>query len=86
MPASPKLVSATNYKIEKSVPVGGKGYQYNGPRKYPFPSMEVGDSIFVPDQASSGTAANSAHAYGLKHGLRFASRSVEGGVRIWRTA
>jgi len=47
--------------------------------------MEVGDSIFCKDKTSS-TLAGSITYSKRKTGNKFATRSVDGGVRVWRTA
>lgn len=51
-------------------------------------TLEVGESLFVPG-GSYGRVYNT--AYQLAHrwpggGLRFTTRQVEGGVRVWRVA
>ena len=52
--------------------------------KYPWAQMEVGDSFFVAwGNPASFTAYWQA---GIRHGMKFAKRSVDGGVRIWRVA
>lgn len=72
-------------QIDKSVPVPacvGPGR----PFVYPWPEMQVGDSIFFAGETSQGNAAQAARHYAKERGLRFISRSVDGGVRIWRIA
>ena len=71
------------YKIEKTVAVPAMA-QMGPPRKYPFPEMEVGDSIYVVGQTLTGGSGYSARLYGKKSGRAFTVRVVEGGVRIWR--
>lgn len=74
----------TEFKIEKGVPLppkksGGRG------RKHPFYEMEVGDSVLVVGKERnivSGLVGNPSRKYGFK----FATRAVEGGVRVWRIA
>lgn len=68
------------FKIEKHVPPPAAR------RVYPFDKMDVGDSFFVPDETTWGSAASSARAYGANEGKRFATRAIDGGVRIWRIA
>lgn len=71
------------FKIEKAVEIPGSAGGTGGPNKYPFPSMEVGDSFFVPgDQASKARPA--AHTWGRVHGRKFMTRKEGDGVRIWR--
>lgn len=82
--AKPKLVTETEFKIDKGIPLpppakGGR----NG--KYPWREMEVGDSFFMPGAARSGAPQ---YLAGQRTGFRFSSRGViENGVkgrRIWR--
>ena len=68
--------------IEKNIPFPDMGNWRK--RKYPFPDMGVGDSLFLPDQTASGPAAVAARLYAKKSGRKICSRSVDGGVRIWR--
>ncbi len=69
-------------KIDKGVELPAQ--LAGAPRKYPFPDMQVGDSIFVADQNSQGKASMAARSHGAKYGVKFKCMSVEGGVRIWR--
>lgn len=57
-------------------------------RKYPFHTMQVGDSFFVPDgrQVNVGNSASSHCNTTAGRGKRFTTRTVEGGVRCWRIA
>lgn len=78
----------TLYEIEKDVPLSAKLYAENSgdaTRKYPFPDMEVGDSIFAPEDKAR-KVRYAAYAYGKVHGLKFLCRTVDGGVRVWRIA
>ena len=71
-------------KIEKSVPIP---HPPRGRRpEYPFAEMEVGDSILVEGQDTTGPAYNAAKGlqYSQKNRVRFTARTVEGGIRIWR--
>ena len=71
----------TAYKIEKGVilpnlSVGGK---------YPYSSMEIGDSFFVPSSdASTPTVRQRAYQYGREAGMKFRTRSEKNGLRVWR--
>ena len=76
------------YDIEEKVPLPQPRL---GGRKYPWTEMKVGDSFIVTvdteqQTAVQGTVAGSARAYGKKHGQKFTTRIVDGGVRVWRTA
>ena len=51
-------------------------------RLFPFPDMRPGDSFLVEN---SGTVVRAAASrYARKNGMRFVTRRVEGGVRVWR--
>ena len=58
------------------------------PMKYPWPNMNVGDSIFFPDEpkGSISLPAVSCSVWGSSQSpsRKFAKRSIDGGVRIWR--
>jgi hypothetical protein len=72
----------SKYVIEKNVPLvttaGAKPI-------YPFLQMEIGDSFLVKDRTRPqvGAAAGSA---GKISDRTFRTRTVEGGVRVWRVA
>jgi len=66
-------------KIEKNIPLLSRRC------KYPFPKMDVGDSIFIDGKTTrEATARRAASLYGSRNKKKFACRKVEGGVRIWR--
>lgn len=69
-------------QIEKNVPLSEAGY-----RKWPFPEMEVGDSIAIP-QEEAGKARNAACSFQRYHkGVKFSIRKVEEGKwRLWRVS
>jgi hypothetical protein len=75
--------------VDKGIPVpdhsnaGG-----HGQRVYPFTSMDVGDSFFVPYLGGRPDVLKSLRSlapyYRNKQGVRFTVRKVDGGVRVWR--
>lgn len=67
------------FTVEKNVPLPGM----HGNQRYPFDTMEVGDS-FLADKPLA--AQRSAHQYGMRHGKKFVTRTEAGGMRIWRIA
>ena len=78
------------FEIEKDIPVSPrkkKGYR----SKYPFKSMGIGDSFFVP-VASSPRGGMSSLCGACRNGSErlfggsghFSVRTVEGGYRVWR--
>lgn len=76
------------FKIERGVPIPKVGR----PGRYPFGTMEVGDSFPTGAEdvitASNGTTASrackAAHSWGRPRNKRFASRREGDGFRIWR--
>lgn len=76
------------FAIEKNVAIPEALNTRQG--KYPYKSMEVGDSFFVPsdDKGSPTTKMRSSVAAYCKRNneLKFIVREVEGGARVWRTA
>jgi phenylacetate-coenzyme A ligase PaaK-like adenylate-forming protein len=70
------------YVIEKNVPLA-KTELHN--TKYPFLRMEIGDSFFVANVARQ-KVGSAAYVAGRVHGRTFKTRTVEGGVRVWRVA
>lgn len=71
------------FHIEKGIPVP-KQVGAGRKNKYPFDAMEVGDSFFVKDIKVKTISRTCGH-HGKRLSRRFASRTVDGGVRVWRT-
>ena len=72
----------SEFTIEKGIPVPkmtGAGRK----TKYPFESMQVGDSFFVKD-GTVKTLSRSCGTYGKRLERKFTSRTVNGGARVWR--
>ena len=72
--------------IEYDVPV-------NDNRAIPLPretlrAMNVGDSVLVDctDPKNYNRARVSAYLYALEVGIKFKTRKVQGGIRVWRVA
>jgi len=73
------------FQIEKGIEI--PVLTRNTEPKYPFKSMEIGDSFFVPcteDDAKKvrNSISSSARSAKVKHVTRIA----EGGLRVWRVA
>lgn len=78
-------------KTEKKIRMPKRG---DDKRVYPFDTLEVEESFFVP--LPKGKALDSlqaqimsaSRAYADRHDstLKFSSRQEDGGIRIWRTA
>ncbi len=73
-------------KVDKGVPMPKAERTQLKPResKYPWASMEVGDSFEVAGKTTKnfGTAC---YAAGKRLGKKFAARATDTGVRVWRT-
>ena len=67
-------------EIEKFVPIPDG---YSKKKKYPFAEMEVGDSILFAEHEMKA-ARSCSHAFGVRHSMKFTTRLVDGGMRIWR--
>ena len=73
-------------KIENNIPIPKKIANY--PIKYNFKNMKVGDSIFFNRMNNKKRCSvfNSAKYFCKVRKLnwKFTTRTVEGGIRIWR--
>ena len=71
------------YEIEKNVPLPRP--RQSGAPKYPWESMDVGDSFYVAGATVTLLSASAA-SWSRRHGRerKFATRTVNGGVRVWR--
>lgn len=81
------------FTIEKGIPLPARHAAVN----YPFAQLEVGDSFLVPIDFDATVPekvvaakrlmrgiASAQQAAAKDTGLKFPTRRVEGGVRIWR--
>ena len=63
-------------RIDKNVPI---------PKRFPFESMEVGDSFALPADAKRTAMSVAAMRYGRKHGMKFTIRQLaDKTFRCWR--
>lgn len=77
-------------KIEKGIPLPTPS-RGNGPSsKYPWGLMEIGDSFFVAvtEKTKRGKVQSRLGQVGRggQFGIKVATRQVDNGVRVWRTA
>jgi hypothetical protein len=77
-------------EIENGIPISAKKPGAGRRGTYPFADLDVGQSFFVPNQPGK-TNRQLIMAIGVaaqyitkKTGHRFTSRTVEGGIRVWR--
>lgn len=74
-------------QVENGIPIpetrgrGGPGSK----SKWPWYSIEVGQSFFIPDRTITGISSVAVHA-GKRFGRKFVCRTEKGGVRVWRVA
>ena len=68
-------------KIDSGVPLPEKA----NATKYPFREMAVGDSFFVPGKKSGDFSGQVAQAKKAT-GFNFTTRTLDGGVRVWRVS
>jgi hypothetical protein len=69
-------------KIDKGILLPARSCK-GRPAKYPWRQMDVGDSFFVEARKSSDFGGAINHARKTT-GYEFISRSVDGGLRVWR--
>ena len=73
-------------KVESGIPVPARTSRQGGrPCIYPFAGLEVGDSFFVPGKTVK-TLSQTASKAAKRLKIQLITRTVEGGVRVWRTA
>jgi uncharacterized protein (DUF2249 family) len=66
------------YKIEKGIPLPAKGGRTG--MMGVLRELEVGESVFVPNQKSSSLSGR----FAWLRPKKFTTRSQDGGTRIWR--
>jgi len=71
-------------KIEKNVPMPKRKLGNPRTSRYPWDTMEVGDSFVFPNKVKRTTAMSLSYRTGKITGKRFAIRSVNEGIRVWR--
>jgi hypothetical protein len=74
------------FKVESGIPMPTPTYG-GGANVYPWNDMGIGDSFFVATDGSkraNSRVGSAASQRSRRVGHRFAVRTVEGGVRVWR--
>ena len=66
-------------KIEKGIPVPTNTSDV-------FKEMEVGDSVFIAGGSNTCKEFYRAKKYFQRNGKKMRSRTVDGGIRLWRIA
>lgn len=74
------------YKIEKGVPMPNA--MVGRKELYPFSLMDVGDSFFVPTETQRELLHVRSNATTQTHRTdkKFSTRTVDGGIRVWRVS
>jgi len=72
------------YEIESGIPVPTQGP--GGHVKYPFRTMEIGDSFLVSDTKDPKVRFAASYFSARNREYRFIVRKQEGGFRVWRIA
>ena len=72
-------------KIDKNIPLPGTNKEKS---KYAFNLMVIGDSSFFSKEpkGTQSKHVQAARKYGSINGAKFVARTVNNGVRIWRTS
>lgn len=73
------------YVIDRGVPLPPS---HSIGAKYPFASMQVGDSFLVPmgPDKNFPTERRAASMYAARNNIKLVCRKVKDGLRVWRTA
>jgi hypothetical protein len=75
------------FTVESGIPVPARKGGRAGGSKYPFATMEIGQSFLVDSETKIGTIRSAVGAFTKTHkGYRFAIRQTDEGVRVWRVA
>lgn len=70
--------------IDKKVPMPKEPPRNQ--RKYPLPSMKIGDSFLVSDYGNEGSFRATILTGAKRLGIRVTARKFEDGIRVWRIA
>jgi len=73
-----------DYTLDKGFPTPSPRHGPGREPRYPFSTMEVGDSFLVPDRSANTVAAAIWRANRSDGPKRFIYRTVDDGVRVWR--
>jgi hypothetical protein len=73
------------YEIDTDVPLPAVSAPRGRKEKYPWSTLEVGHSFFVPGGVLKKMQSTASKA-SERSGNTFVVRPVEGGVRVWRYA
>lgn len=73
------------YQVDENIPMPPRKRGSGRKSRYPFEQLEVGQSFLVTDRkyASIGSTVARRNKQGEP---KFAARTVNDGVRVWRTA
>ncbi len=72
------------YPIEKGIPIPPMAYAGNKKKGYPWRELEVGDSFLIQG-SNVQNVCRMIHLQQKTHRPKYCARTVEGGIRVWRT-
>lgn len=75
-------------KIDKDVPIPTKesGQDKKKISRHIFHDMEIGDSILIDGANQYSPVVCAFRVLSKRHGKKITTRTVNGGIRIWRTS
>jgi hypothetical protein len=71
--------------IDKHIPIPKLGGIIGAKFKYPWLTLAIGESFFVPDKSITNFSPTVCHA-ARRVGRKFTCRTQGNGVRVWRIA
>jgi hypothetical protein len=78
------------FEVIAGVPIPGRKCEAKyGSLRYPFKAMKVGDSFLVPVEEEGKhklqrLLSSAARNFGKPKGLKYVTRQLDEGVRVWR--
>jgi hypothetical protein len=78
-------VATSTIEVDRGIPLPARPGGAGAVPKYPWRTMDVGDSFLVPAKTPRTFSAQMTNA-AKSTGRKFAARTVDGGCRVWRTA
>lgn len=78
--------SSSLFPIEKGIPLPERRPRREASRQYPWSSLEIGHSFFIPAPMTTLKLSSSLAYRHQNLGPRYVARTIDGGVRVWRVA
>lgn len=76
------------FTIEKGLPFPADDFQTPLAHRFPLADMDIGDSFLIPAERwrSNNNLQCNVYPAAKRLGIKVKTKSVEGGVRVWRVA